>query len=61
MEVKNSIVAVVLALLVHALLAVGVVLYVEHAPGPTVTAELDLSSVELSFADEKAETASTLR
>lgn len=57
MEVKNSIVAVALALLIHALLAVGVVLYVEHAPGPTVTAELDLSSVELSFADEKAETA----
>ena len=55
MEVKNPIVAVVLALLIHAFLAAAIVLYVEWAPGPTVTAELDLSSVELSFADEKME------
>lgn len=55
MEVKNSIVAVVLALLIHAFLAAAIVLYVEWEPGPTVSAELDLSSVELSFADEKAE------
>ena len=57
MEAGNSIVAVALALLVHALLAAAIVLYVEYAPEPTVSAELDLSSVELSFAEEKAETA----
>ena len=50
-------VAIAGAVLLHALLAVGVGLYVESVAEPTVTAELDLSSVELSFADEKAETA----
>ena len=55
MEVRNSIVAVILALLIHALLAVAIVLYIDYAPGPTLTAELDLSSVELSFSDEKSE------
>ena len=55
MVVRNSIVAVILALLIHALLAVAIVLYIDYAPGPTVTAELDLSSVELSFSDEKSE------
>ncbi len=43
------------ALLVHVLLAAAIVWYVECAPGPTVMAELDLSSVELSFSDEKTE------
>ena len=57
MEVKNSIVAVVLALLIHALLAAAVVLYLDSAPGPTVSAELDLSSVELSFAEKVDESA----
>ena len=55
MAVRNSIVAVILALLIHALLAVAIVLYIDYAPGPTVVAELDLSSVELSFSDEKSE------
>lgn len=55
MVVRNSIVAVILALLIHALLAVAIVLYIDYAPGPTVSAELDLSSVELSFSDEKSE------
>lgn len=55
MVVRNSIVAVILALLIHALLAVAIVLYIDYAPGPTVTAELDLSSVELSFSDAKSE------
>ena len=55
MEVRNSIVAVILALLIHALLAAAIALYIDYAPGPTVTAELDLSSVELSFSDEKSE------
>lgn len=39
----------------HALLAAAIVLYIDYAPGPTVTAELDLSSVELSFSDAKSE------
>ena len=43
---------------VHLLLVAGVVLYLDCAPGPTVSAELDLSSVELSFADEAAESES---
>ena len=55
MAVRNSIVAVILALLIHALLAVVIVLYIDYAPGPTVMAELDLSSVELSFSDERSE------
>ena len=58
MKVKNPVLAVVGAVAVHALLALAIVLYVEHAPGPTVSAELDLSSVELSFADEAAESES---
>ena len=43
---------------VHLLLVAGVVLCLDCAPGPTVSAELDLSSVELSFADEAAESES---
>lgn len=55
MEIKNLALAIGGALAVHALLATAMVLYVEYAPGPTVSAELDLSSVELSFSDEKSE------
>ena len=39
----------------HALLAAAIALYADYAPGPTVSAALDLSSVELSFAEERAE------
>ena len=55
MEVRNLALAIVGALAVHALLAVAIVLYIDYVPGPTVTAELDLSSVELSFSDERSE------
>ena len=55
MEVKNPALALGGALAVHAFLAAAIVLYIDYAPGPTVTAELDLSSVELSFSDEKLE------
>ena len=55
MEVKNPALAIGGALAVHAFLAAAIVLYIDYAPGPTVTAELDLSSVELSFSDEKLE------
>ena len=60
MEVRNPIVAVVLSVAIHALLAGAIALYIDFAPGPTVSAELDLSSVELSFAEKEDETAETL-
>lgn len=55
MEVRNLVLAIGGALAVHAFLAAAIVLYIDYAPGPTVTAELDLSSVELSFSDENLE------
>ena len=55
MEVRNLVLAIGGALAVHAFLAAAIVLYIDYAPRPTVTAELDLSSVELSFSDEKLE------
>ena len=60
MEVRNPIVAVVLSVAIHALLAGAIALYIDFAPGPTVSAELDLSSVELSFAEKEDETAEAL-
>ena len=55
MEIRNLALAIGGALAVHAFLAAAIVLYIDYAPGPTVMAELDLSSVELSFSDEKLE------
>ena len=55
MGIRNLALAIGGALAVHAFLAAAIVLYIDYAPGPTVTAELDLSSVELSFSDEKLE------
>ena len=49
----RTISAVVLSLLAHALLAVGLIAYLEYAPHPDVLATLDLSSVELSFAEKE--------
>ena len=60
MEVKNPALAIGGALAVHAFLAAAIVLYIDYAPGPTVMAELDLSSVELSFSDEKLENPTTV-
>ena len=40
---------------IHAVLAGGLAWYLAYAPGPTVVATLDLSSVELSFAEEERE------
>ena len=60
MEVKNPALAIGGALAVHAFLAAAIVLYIDYAPGPTVTAELYLSSVELSFSDEKLENPTTV-
>lgn len=60
MEVRNLVLAIGGALAVHAFLAAAIVLYIDYAPRPTVTAELDLSSVELSFSDEKLENPTTV-
>ena len=54
---RKCISAILLSVLFHALLAVGLIAYLEYAPHPDVLATLDLSSVELSFAEEEAETA----
>ena len=39
------------------MIAVGIVAYMNYAPGPTTIATLDLSSVDLSFAEEEDEMA----
>lgn len=49
--------AIGVSILLHGLVAVGLVAYLEYAPHPDVLATLDLSSVELSFAEEVQETA----
>ena len=49
--------AILLSLLAHGLLAALLALYVECASGPDTLAQLDLSSVELSFADFEDDTA----
>lgn len=45
------------SLLFHAALAAALVLYASWAPAPDALAQLDLTSVELSFAEEEDETA----
>jgi len=58
-ELSRSILfALIVSIAVHALLAVGLVAYLEYAPGPEVVATLDLTSVELSFAEKVEESAS---
>lgn len=49
--------AVVISVVVHGLIAAGVIACLEFAPGPEVCVELDLSSVELSFAEEDRDSA----
>ena len=49
--------AIAVSILIHGLLAVGLVAYFEYAPRPDVLATLDLSSVELSFAEQVEENA----
>ena len=44
------------SILIHVLLAIALSAYLEYAPHPDVLATLDLSSVELSFAEEEQET-----
>ena len=54
---RKCVSAILLSLLFHVLLAVGLIAYLEYAPHPDVLATLDLSSVELSFAEQVEETA----
>ena len=54
---KNLVLAFVASLFLHGLVAAGLVAYLEYAPRPDVLATLDLSSVELSFAEQVEETA----
>ena len=49
--------AIAVSILIHGLLAVGLVAYFEYVPSPDVLATLDLSSVELSFAEQVEENA----
>lgn len=49
--------ALVVSLAIHLLLAVALVAYLEYAPAPDVLAALDLSSVELSFAEREEDAA----
>jgi len=49
--------ALAVSLAVHVLLAVGLIAYLEYAPAPDVIATLDLTSVELSFAEKVEESA----
>ena len=49
--------AIVASVVAHGLVAVGIVAYMKYAPSPTAIATLDLSSVDLSFAEDEDETA----
>ena len=49
--------AVLLSILIHGLIAAALIVCLEYAPHPDVLATLDLSSVELSFAEQENETA----
>ena len=57
MVAKNLILSLVVSLLLHGLIAFALIAYLKYAPHPDVLATLDLSSVELSFAETVAETA----
>lgn len=53
-------IAIVISVAVHVLVGLGIWAYMEYAPSPDVLATLDLSSVELSFAEEEDDTAAVL-
>lgn len=53
-------IAIILSLVVHLLIAVGTGFALSHSSEPEVAVELDLSSVELSFAEEVKETAAVV-
>lgn len=49
--------AIGVSIALHGVLAMGLVACMKYAPGPATLATLDISSVELSFAEEDAEAA----
>jgi len=51
--------AIGVSVALHGVLAAGIVAYMKYVPNPVAVASLDLSSVELSFAEEEDATAST--
>ena len=57
---KNSICALFISILIHGLVVAALVAYLDYAPHPDVLATLDLSSVELSFAETVEETAAVV-
>ena len=52
---RSIFLAISISLLIHGLIAAALIAYLEYAPHPDVLATLDLSSVELSFAEEVQE------
>ena len=52
--------SILVSVAIHALLAVGIITYLEYAPGPKTLATLDLSSVELSFSETEDEAAAAV-
>ena len=52
----RSATALLLSILIHGLIAAALIAYLEYAPCPDVLATLDLSSVELSFAEKVEDT-----
>ena len=53
-------IAILISLAVHLLVGLGIWTYMEYAPSPDVLATLDLSSVELSFAEDEDDSAAVL-
>lgn len=53
-------IAILISLAVHLLIGLAIWGYMEYAPSPDVLATLDLSSVELSFAEEEDDSAAIL-
>ena len=54
--IRSATTALLVSILIHCLIAAALIAYLEYAPHPDVLATLDLSSVELSFAEEEQET-----
>lgn len=53
-------IAILISLAVHLLIGLAIWAYMEYTPSPDVLATLDLSSVELSFAEEEDDSAAIL-
>lgn len=53
----RTVLAIVLSVLFHGLIAGALIAYIEYGPPPAVLATLDLSSVELSFSEQEVDNA----